>query len=100
MAIKATYTERDGKGFNITKDPITDDGTKKSATGLLSVVEIKGAHETSLPILKQECTWEEVFSPENLLEKVFINGHKYFTDSWEEITKRAKNNVNKLEFYV
>lgn len=36
-AMKATYVVVDGKGRAISKNPITDDGTKKSATGLLRV---------------------------------------------------------------
>jgi len=39
MAMKATYVEIDGIGREIFKDPITDDGTKKSATGLLKVMK-------------------------------------------------------------
>jgi nicotinamide phosphoribosyltransferase len=35
--MKATYGEVDGEGREIYKDPITDDGTKKSAKGLLCV---------------------------------------------------------------
>ncbi len=35
--MKATYVEVEGKGREIFKDPITDDGTKKSAKGLLCV---------------------------------------------------------------
>lgn len=89
MAVKATYTERNGQGFDITKDPITDDGTKKSATGLLSVID-----ET----LIQRCTWNQVYSDENMLKQVFDNGNITFTDSWETITERAKNNVSKLKF--
>jgi len=37
FAMKATYVEIDGAGREIFKDPITDDGTKKSARGLLHV---------------------------------------------------------------
>jgi nicotinamide phosphoribosyltransferase len=37
FAMKATYCEVNGEGREIFKDPITDDGTKKSARGLLSV---------------------------------------------------------------
>jgi len=35
---KPTYVEVDEVGREIFKDPITDDGTEKSATGFLSVV--------------------------------------------------------------
>jgi len=38
FAMKATYVEIDGKGLEIFKDPVTDDGIKKSARGLLQVV--------------------------------------------------------------
>lgn len=37
FAMKATYGEVDGVGREIFKDPITDDGTKKSKKGLLRV---------------------------------------------------------------
>jgi nicotinamide phosphoribosyltransferase len=39
FAMKATYVEVDGVGQEIFKDPITDDGVKKSAKGLLKVNE-------------------------------------------------------------
>jgi nicotinamide phosphoribosyltransferase len=39
FAMKATYVEINGEGREIFKDPITDDGTKKSATGLLHVTK-------------------------------------------------------------
>ena len=37
FAMKATYGEVDGEGREIFKDPITDDGTKKSARGLVKI---------------------------------------------------------------
>lgn len=36
-ALKATWVQIDGKGYSIFKDPITDNGTKKSARGRLAV---------------------------------------------------------------
>jgi nicotinic acid phosphoribosyltransferase len=36
-AIKATEAEINGKSVNLFKDPVTDDGTKRSATGRLAV---------------------------------------------------------------
>ena len=42
------------EGRNIFKDPITDDGTKKSATGLLSVWDVEGKLT-----LQDKCSWEE-----------------------------------------
>ncbi|QFG10307.1 nicotinamide phosphoribosyl transferase [Mycobacterium phage DyoEdafos] len=37
-AMKATWAEVDGRGYNLLKNPVTDDGTKKSATGRLAVL--------------------------------------------------------------
>ncbi|SIJ34631.1 putative nicotinate phosphoribosyltransferase [Mycobacteroides abscessus subsp. abscessus] len=37
MAVKATWVQVDGVGRDILKDPVTDDGSKKSATGRLAV---------------------------------------------------------------
>ena len=37
MAMKATWVQVNGQGRDIQKDPVTDDGTKKSATGRLAV---------------------------------------------------------------
>lgn len=37
MAIKATWAQVDGEGYDLFKDPKTDSGTKKSARGLLRV---------------------------------------------------------------
>lgn len=36
-AIKATWIEVDGQGYDLMKDPVTDDGLKKSAKGRLAV---------------------------------------------------------------
>lgn len=81
MAMKATYIEvkqEDGstKGIPIFKDPITDDGTKKSAKGLIQVkeiLEITGnslKHKDYLYFDEQDKEDEEV----GQLEVVFYNG--------------------------
>ena len=55
------------EGREIFKDPVTDDGTKKSATGLLSVHNHDGEY-----VLIDRCTWEgeEVSS----LQTIYNNG--------------------------
>lgn len=40
MAIKATYAEVEGQPFELFKNPATDDGTKKSAKGLIQVQQV------------------------------------------------------------
>jgi nicotinamide phosphoribosyltransferase len=69
FAMKATYVEVEGEGREIFKNPITDDGTKKSATGLLSVFEneINGSYE-----LTDHCNWETEAKGE--LQTIYKNG--------------------------
>ena len=67
FAMKATYGEVDGVGREIFKDPITDDGMKKSAKGLLRVDLIEGEY-----VLKDQCTWEEEAGGE--LKPIFKDG--------------------------
>lgn len=66
-AMKATYVVIDGEGREIFKDPATDDGTKKSATGLLCVKK-----ENNHFILNDKVSWEEEATSE--LITVFKNG--------------------------
>lgn len=72
-AMKATYAEINGIGRAITKDPITDDGTKKSHSGLLKVIRVQGAHGSTYEV-KQNCTWEEFNAPDNELKCVYRDG--------------------------
>lgn len=62
-----TYGEVHGEGREIYKDPITDDGTKKSARGLVKVVNCNGQYE-----LIDQVTWEEEQQGE--LREVFRDG--------------------------
>lgn len=78
-AVKATYVEVNGVGRKIFKDPITDDGTKKSARGLISVVNGE---------LKDSCTWSEVNSDENELKLLFQNGKLIRTITLTQIREK------------
>ncbi len=66
-AMKATYVVVDGEGREIFKDPVTDDGTKRSATGLLKVQKENGRF-----VLYNKVTKEEEQSGE--LQTVFKDG--------------------------
>lgn len=66
MAMKATYVEVNNVGREIFKDPKTDDGTKKSAKGLLMVVQT--GKEFSLV---DQCSKKE--EARGALEPVFMN---------------------------
>jgi len=94
FAMKATYgeiTHPDGtvEPREIFKDPITDDGTKKSKKGLLSVHKISPDGEKDpIAVCADQCTWEE--EKTGLLTTVFKDGKLIKETSLDEI--RAKLN--------
>lgn len=98
FAMKATYVEKlvgkedmrgkfyqEKEGFEIFKDPITDDGLKKSAKGLLKVVEGENDLE-----LKDQISWEELREEDNLLSVVYKDGKFIKRTSLTEI----RNKIN------
>jgi len=66
--------------YDIYKDPITDDGTKKSLKGLICVTE---DHE----VLTQ-CTWEQ--EQEGILHTIYENGKFHNQTTLAEIRDRLK----------
>jgi len=82
MAIKATYVTVDGEGREIQKDPVTDNGSKKSATGLLKVVKEDGKY-----VLVDKVSKEEELTGE--LRTVFYNGYVFTQQSLKEIRERV-----------
>lgn len=85
FAVKSTWCEVDGDGREIFKDPITDNGLKKSAKGLLCVLK----DENGEFYLKDQCTKEEESLGE--LKTVYKDGVLIKDLSFNEI----KNNLNK-----
>ena len=83
FAMKATYGEVDGEGREIFKDPITDDGTKKSAKGLIKIEKQNGAYQ-----LIDQVSWEEEKQGE--LKEVFRDGKLLIDQSLAEIRERIK----------
>lgn len=61
--------------YDIYKDPVTDDGTKKSLKGLICVTK---DHEVIT-----QCTWEQ--EEEGILQKIYENGHFHNQKSLTEI---------------
>jgi nicotinamide phosphoribosyltransferase len=103
FAMKATYVELLDKNLNsetvgreIFKDPITDDGTKKSATGLLQVAEVlttdsMGKFHHSSYALKDKATWEEESQGE--LQTLYKNGMFFNLTTLTEIRNRIKSAI-------
>ncbi len=86
FAMKATYVEIDGKGREIFKDPITDDGTKKSAKGLLKVST--NPLEGERWVLEDQVSWEQ--EDLGMLTTIFKDGA--FEEIWslEEIRENIQ----------
>ncbi len=87
FAMKATYGEVNGEGREIFKDPITDDGTKKSKKGLLAVGYKRLSTDDTLVVVDQ-CTWKQ--EAEGELQTVFKDGVLVRKTTLEEIRNRLK----------
>jgi len=85
FAMKATYVEVNGEGREIFKDPITDDGMKKSATGLLYVG--KGDVNGELKLF-DKVTWET--EAKGQLKTLYKDGNFEMTTTLTEIKNRLK----------
>jgi nicotinamide phosphoribosyltransferase len=70
-------------GYNIFKDPVTDDGTKKSLKGMVAVFE----DENGDHYVKTECTHEE--EETGLLQVIYENGKFYNQVSLKEIRSKV-----------
>ncbi len=88
FAMKATYGEVHHEGRAIFKDPKTDDGTKKSAKGLMS---IHTDPVTGQYVLQDECTWDEEAKGE--LKTVFRDGKLLIDWTLNEVRERVKAGV-------
>lgn len=87
--MKATYGEVDHVGRDIFKDPKTDDGTKRSARGLLAVHRDS---ETQRLTLKDQCSWEEEAQGE--LKTVFRDGQLVVDWKLADIRERVKSQLD------
>lgn len=72
------------KLYNIYKDPITDDGTKRSLRGMLAVHKLKDEI-----VVQQECTPEE--ERQGLLRVIYQNGKFYNQVTLSQIRERLNN---------
>jgi nicotinamide phosphoribosyltransferase len=87
FAMKATYGEVNGEGRAIFKDPITDDGTKKSAKGLMKIDLVDGVYQ-----LTDNVSWEEERKGE--LKEVFRDGKLLINQSLSEIRAQVAASIS------
>lgn len=88
FAVKATFAKVNGVDREIFKAPKTDDGTKRSAKGLVAVFK----NNEGEYYLKDQASWEDVANCE--LKPVFENGELLINQSLEEIRQRLNNAVS------
>jgi nicotinamide phosphoribosyltransferase len=84
IAVKSTYCVVDGENRNIFKDPVTDNGLKKSAKGLLKIEVINNKY-----VLFDEVSIEEEKLGE--LEIVYENGELCVDHNLKEIRDRLEH---------
>lgn len=81
FAMKATASVFNGELKELSKDPVTDSGLKKSAKGLLRIDKVDGEY-----VMKDQCTWEEEAGGE--LRTIFKDGELLVDESWGDIRDR------------
>ena len=85
--MKATYVEVGEEAREIFKNPVTDNGTKKSAKGLLAVYH----DQNNRFVLKQNAKKTDVTSC--AFRKVFSDGKLHNEQTYEEIRDRVRASV-------
>lgn len=81
FAAKGAWFEADGVGYDIYKDPATDDGTKKSLKGLIKVNDDLS--------VKTQCTAEE--EKEGMLQVIYENGKFYNETTLEQVREKINS---------
>jgi nicotinamide phosphoribosyltransferase len=82
FAAKGSWFEANGKAYDIYKDPITDDGTKKSLKGLIMVDENLEVHT--------QCTPEQ--EDQGILQTIYEDGQFFNRSTLTDI----RSNIDKL----
>lgn len=88
FAAKGAWFEENGVEHDIYKDPISDDGTKKSLKGLIAVFEKDGDHEVGV-----QCTKEEEES--GILQTIYEDGKFYNETTLTIIRGKLEDLVSK-----
>jgi nicotinamide phosphoribosyltransferase len=83
FAAKGAWFEADGKSYNIYKDPVTDDGTKKSLKGLLCVWYDE--RDNTIKVQEEANSFEE---SKGLLQVIYEDGKFHNQTSLTEVRKR------------
>lgn len=82
FAVKATWTERDGQGYSMFKQPATDNGVKNSARGRIAVIGGR---------LIDDATAEQEAASE--LVPIWRDGRWMLRDTFDVVRARAQENI-------
>ena len=85
FAAKGAWFEANGVEFDIFKDPITDDGTKKSLKGLIMVDENQEVHT--------QCTHEQ--EAQGILQTIYEDGKFYNEITLSEVRNKLEAQIHK-----
>ena len=88
FAAKGSWFEENGVEHDIFKDPISDDGTKKSLKGLIAVFDEDGDH-----VVQAQCTKEEENS--GILQTIYEDGKFYNETTLTIIRGKLEDLVSK-----
>ena len=84
FAMKATYAEINGEAKPLFKDPVTDNGMKKSARGLIAVDKVEDEY-----LMREGVSWSEARNSD--LQPVFRDGKLLRFQTFENIRERLRN---------
>ena len=88
FAAKGAWFEAMGQGYDIYKDPVTDDGTKKSLKGRIQVVMENGEYQVNT-----QCTEEQEST--GVLQTIYENGQFYNQTTLTEIRSKIAELASK-----
>lgn len=94
FAIKASYGERDGVGFNIQKDPLTQPD-KKSKTGMLKLMHTCDTHYST--ISSADNHMGQFIGYIDAMETVFENGKLINPPTFDKIQERAQLHLSNID---
>lgn len=83
FAVKATWTKRDGQGYDLFKSPVTDDGMKNSAKGRLAVLRNPAGE---LELINGATPEQEA---QSIIRPMWENGKFLVRETWDVIRARA-----------
>lgn len=91
FAMKATYAKVAGEERFLFKDPKTDDGTKKSLTGIVAVINVGGQIVAQDGLTRE--SYNANFANIDLLEDVFVDGELIRDETLAEIRATLRENL-------